>query len=270
MPPEIKRPVARAPSLPPIAAALKELKQTVATIALFHALIDGLVVFSLSYLILILVNSEWYWAFVPFGLYIAWHIPRSIRRAKLHYIESRLPFLKDQLITSADYINQARENEVVRQLHMEVIQKMRDIYNSVFVGFGTLSTRLVATVVLSFLIIFAGARDVHFLDIRDTAAQVKRAFKPLPHYEIDESLLGFEENGSLEEALGDELRFAEAFQALKNDKLVTHAEAKRLSKAFAKEAAKSKSVAFDLIWARHAALVGSRARQQANTGRTAA
>ena len=74
----------------------------------------------------------------------------------------------------------------------------------------------------------------------------------------------------LEDALGDESRFAEAFQALKNDKLVTATEAKKLSKAFAKETAKSKSAAFDLIWARHAALMGSRARQLANTGRTAA
>jgi hypothetical protein len=74
----------------------------------------------------------------------------------------------------------------------------------------------------------------------------------------------------LEQALNDEIHFPVVFDELKNDTSVKVGEAKRLSKAFAKETAKSRSAALDLIWARHAALMGSRARQQANKGRTAA
>jgi hypothetical protein len=74
----------------------------------------------------------------------------------------------------------------------------------------------------------------------------------------------------LEEALRDASRFAEVFDDLKNDKAVKVAEAKKLSREFAKETAKSRNAALDLIWARHAALMGSRARKQANKGRTAA
>ena len=191
---------ARLPRGKPIVAALRELKRTVATIALFHAVVDGLVVFLLFYLVFILIQLEWYWAFSPFGLYMLWHVPRLMRRARLQQIESRLPFLREQLITSADYLD--KENEVVRELHADVLKKMRDIYNSVFIGFGTLSTRLVATIILSFLIIFASAQDVHFLDIRETAKQVKRAFEPIPKYAVEESLLEFEES-ELEEALGE-------------------------------------------------------------------
>ena len=74
----------------------------------------------------------------------------------------------------------------------------------------------------------------------------------------------------LEAALNDETRFELVFNELKNDASISPAEAKKLSRAFAKETAKSKAAALDLIWGRHAALMGSRARQQANTGRTAA
>jgi hypothetical protein len=74
----------------------------------------------------------------------------------------------------------------------------------------------------------------------------------------------------LEEALSDETRFTVVFDELKKDASIKASEAKRLSKAFAKETAKSRGTALDLIWARHAALMGARARQQANKGRTAA
>ena len=74
----------------------------------------------------------------------------------------------------------------------------------------------------------------------------------------------------LEEALRDASRFPEVFDELKNDKAVKASEAKKLAREFAKENAKSRSDALDLIWARHAALMGSRARKQASKGRTAA
>src|SRR5262249_4754593 len=74
----------------------------------------------------------------------------------------------------------------------------------------------------------------------------------------------------LEETLRDAARFKVVFDELKNDSAIKVAEAKKLSREFAKETAKSKNAALELIWARHAALLGSRARKQASKGRTAA
>ena len=74
----------------------------------------------------------------------------------------------------------------------------------------------------------------------------------------------------LEDALSDELRFAEVFRELKIDSAISPMDARKLAKIFAKEPAKSKEQALKLIWGRHSALMGSRARQKANKGRTAA
>jgi hypothetical protein len=74
----------------------------------------------------------------------------------------------------------------------------------------------------------------------------------------------------LEETLRDPPRFAKAYDALENDKAVKTPDIKKLAREFAKETAKSRRAALDLIWARHAALMGSRARKQATKGRTAA
>jgi len=74
----------------------------------------------------------------------------------------------------------------------------------------------------------------------------------------------------LRSAVGDEVRFPEVFDALKNDKSVKVAEAKQIALAFADLNAKSKRDALELIWLRHASAVGARARARATAGRTAA
>jgi hypothetical protein len=109
---------------------------------------------------------------------------------------------------------------------------------------------------------FADAAVQHF---RDLSAPTTR--EP-PRQALDGILQSYLQR--LEEALGDESRFLQIFNTLKSDADVKSAEVKKLARAFAKETAKSKTAALDLIWGRHAALTGSRARQQANTGRTAA
>ena len=75
---------------------------------------------------------------------------------------------------------------------------------------------------------------------------------------------------NLQSAVGDEIRFPEVFSALKQDKRIRVAEAKQLAREFAELNAKTKGEAFDLIWHRHASVVGSRARARATAGRTAA
>jgi hypothetical protein len=73
----------------------------------------------------------------------------------------------------------------------------------------------------------------------------------------------------LEQALGDNAQFTEVYNTLKADKLVRAPDAKKLSKAFAKETAQTKDQAFDLIWAHHSSLLQSRAKAAATAGRTA-
>lgn len=74
----------------------------------------------------------------------------------------------------------------------------------------------------------------------------------------------------LEAALRDGDKFNAVFQELRADAAIKRPEAITLAKRFAKETAKSRDHALKLIMARHIALLGSRARQKATKGRTAA
>jgi hypothetical protein len=72
----------------------------------------------------------------------------------------------------------------------------------------------------------------------------------------------------LEAALHDSARFTEIFNRV--DKELKQPAAKKIALAFAKGKAKSKGDALDLIWGRHASLLGTAARARATGGRTAA
>jgi hypothetical protein len=72
----------------------------------------------------------------------------------------------------------------------------------------------------------------------------------------------------LEAALHDNARFTEIFNRV--DKELKLPAAKKVAAAFAKGKAKTKGEALDLIWSRHASLLGTAARARATGGRTAA
>jgi hypothetical protein len=74
----------------------------------------------------------------------------------------------------------------------------------------------------------------------------------------------------LQESLGNESTFLEVFNELKKDRAMKAGEVKRLAREFAKGAAKTKGDAFDLIWGRHASLMGAAAKAKSTGGRTAA
>lgn len=146
----------------PIQAALQELKTTVMTMVICHALIDSFVIFLLFVLVFILLNIYWYVSMIPFMIYAVIHTLTLIKYTKYEFIEKKLPFLHEQLRTVADNIH--LENDVINALNVDVLRKMRDVRTSVFMKFGKISSRIVTLVILSFLIIFSSAANVKLLD----------------------------------------------------------------------------------------------------------
>jgi len=74
---------------------------------------------------------------------------------------------------------------------------------------------------------------------------------------------------SLEQSLGDEVGFTSAFRAVELDPNLRAVELIALAKQFSFAVVKSKSAALKKIWARHQALMTSRAKAAATAGRIA-
>ncbi|MBI4145063.1 hypothetical protein HY493_02550 [Candidatus Woesearchaeota archaeon] len=146
----------------PIGKALLELRTTLFSIGLFNSLLDSFLVLLFTLLGLILLKLPWELAFIPFAVYFVWHTRTILRALGYNDVEARVPQLREALRTAADSLE--TENEVVRGLHQEVLDKMRLIQTSVFVGFSKVTRQLLVLALLSFIIISVSALNISFLD----------------------------------------------------------------------------------------------------------
>ncbi len=146
----------------PIGKALLELRSVLFGIGMFNSLVDSFVVLLAGVLAAILLTLSWYWALIPFAIYFIWHTRTLLKSAGYTNVEEQVPQLREALRTAADSVNQ--DNEVVRGLHTEVIDKMRLIKTSAFLHFGSMTKQLVTIAILCFIIIAVSALNIHFLD----------------------------------------------------------------------------------------------------------
>ncbi|MDO8740816.1 MAG: hypothetical protein Q7J54_04580 [Candidatus Woesearchaeota archaeon] len=174
-----------------IEQALKEVKEVLVTINIFDSLLYSLIVLLGGVLLFSLIRVKWYFALIPFIAFFAYDLRKRIQMAKYNYVEEKVPNLKEQLITVADNLD--KNNEVVDELNKDVLKKMKEVKTSYFLGFGTLSKRLLAVFVLSFFIIFASALNVHFLDFNQAVQDIGNA---LPRYYAKHENVDFEQNDS--------------------------------------------------------------------------
>jgi hypothetical protein len=113
-----------------------------------------------------------------------------------------------------------------------------------------------------------GTTDAAIKKLREQAAPKGQPARQQPSSPTDELVDQYVKR--LEVALRDEDMFKAVFEELEADAAIKRHEAIAVAKRFAKETAKSRDHALKLIMTRHTALLGSRARQKATKGRTAA
>jgi len=184
----------------PIGLALKEAKRSILQVVLFSSLMDTLVVFMLLMLVCLLLTLPIGYALILALAYAIVHTRGNLKDVNFASIEEKVPALKEQLITVAD--NWKEQNEIVEALNQEVLQKMREIRTSSFLGFGKLTREIVVMAVVAFIIISTSAFNVEFLDFKETVKEL-RAFKPFQEYDVNTDLLEMEESQNLSEILGE-------------------------------------------------------------------
>ena len=190
----------------PISKALGELKRALIEVHALTWTLDMLVVFLVFELVFFLITIPWYYSFVPAGLYGLLHAYRGRKNLTYHYVEEKVPELKEQLITAADNID--KEYEIVESLNKDVLQHMKKTMISYFFSFGKLTRELFLLFVVAFLIIGASAYNVRFLDTYEAVQEIKN-FKAFKDYEVEESFLEYEEGNPEEDNIYGEKSIAE-------------------------------------------------------------
>lgn len=133
------------------ANVVKEIKSVLAGITLFFILMDSLIVFLAVYLILTVIDLYPAAALIPAFFYFAYSLYQETRMNKIRIVEKFYPKLNEKLRTAADYVNV--ENEVVDDLHREVIAEMKDVAAASFFNRKETFEKVAIIVALCFVVI---------------------------------------------------------------------------------------------------------------------
>ncbi len=196
-----------APKLPPpqnrkqMAAALREVGSALWQLTLFSAVMDSLVVFTISFLALTLLSFPWYSSLLVLIIYGAIHTYRAIHGIKFNIVELKVPSLKERLTTVADNLD--KDNEIISSLNDEVLKLMKDVRTSYFLSFGRLTRELAVMAIVSFLIIGSSAYNVKLYDYTKAITAVQQTVQSFKEYQINPSQLIFKEQNESSDIFGN-------------------------------------------------------------------
>ena len=143
-------------------SVVKEINRTLNEIILFENIVNTTLVFLIFYLVLSIFDFRPLYALIPALLYLAFFTYTSIYSSKALIVESKYAPLREKLRTAADNVNMS--NPIIDELEYEVTSEMKNVGLSMFINPRTLSYKIFAVMLLSFLIIFVTTLNFKLLE----------------------------------------------------------------------------------------------------------
>ena len=144
---------------------IKEIKQELFKVSLFQSLINALIIFLISYIILMPFKVQWFIAFTPAVLWGIINLIYFIKKRNLEYVESLFPLINEQLRTAKDNLD--KDNEITRRLHQDVMEKAKRIKTSFFINFKALNLSILIIVILTSGIFFSSYLTINKIDFNE-------------------------------------------------------------------------------------------------------
>ena len=146
----------------PFSNVIKEINRTLNQMIFFENVVNTTLVFLVFYLILSIIDFNPLLALIPALAYLGFYSYMSFKSYKPGIVESKYAPLREKLRTAADNI--AMSNPIVEELEYEVTSEMRNVGLSMFINPRTLSYKIFAIMLLSFMIIFATTMNLKLLE----------------------------------------------------------------------------------------------------------
>ena len=143
-------------------SVVKEINKTLTELILFENIVNTTLVFLAFYLLLSIIDYPPLLALIPALAYLGFYSYMSFKSYKPGIVESKYAPLREKLRTAADNIGM--DNPIVQELEYEVTSEMKNVGLSMFINPKTLSYKVFAVMVLSFMIIFATTLNIKFLE----------------------------------------------------------------------------------------------------------
>ena len=147
----------------PFADVVKEINMTLNELILFENIVNTTLVFLVSYLILSVFDFRPLYALVPALAYLGYYSYVASKAQKSLIVEGKYAPLREKLRTAADNLN--LDTPILQELEYEVTSEMKNVGLSMFINPRTLSYKIFAVMLLSFLIIFASTLNLKLLEL---------------------------------------------------------------------------------------------------------
>ncbi len=141
---------------------VKEINRTLNELILFENIVNTTIVFLAFYLVLSVLDFHPLLALIPSVIYMGFYSYMSFKSYKPLIVESKYAPLREKLRTAAD--NMGLDNPIAEELGYEVTSEMKNVGLSMFINPRALSYKVLAVMVLSFMIIFASTLNVKLLE----------------------------------------------------------------------------------------------------------
>lgn len=157
---------------------IKEVNRTLNGIIIFETLINTIIIFLGIYLFLSLFNLYPISAIIPAFVYFFISGNVKIRRNKIKIVENKYKPLQEKLRTAADNFN--LESPVVDELQNEVMHEIKNVGTSEFLHTKKVSYKVLASILLSFIIVFTSTLNVQLLDLTSIFGGLPEIMNKLP------------------------------------------------------------------------------------------
>ena len=138
---------------------LKEVNIIVDEILLFDVILNSVIIFLGTYLLLMFLNlNPWYALLITLG-YFVYLLYKDLQKNKYVMVEEVYEPLYESLRTAADYVDE--ETEIVQELKQEVVEKLRHVPVSSFVKTSRITAKMFSSVLLCFIILLAAIYNIH-------------------------------------------------------------------------------------------------------------
>ena len=141
---------------------VKEINRTLNQLIFFENIVNTTLVFLVFYLIFSLFNVNPLFAFIPALGYLGYYTYFSLKSYKPTMVESKYAPLREKLRTAAD--NVGMESPIAEELAYEVTSEMKNVGLSMFINPRSLSYKIFAVMLMSFLIIFVTTLDLRLFE----------------------------------------------------------------------------------------------------------
>ncbi len=142
---------------------LREIDVSINELILFEQMINAALVFIVLYMALTFFDVPAVFAIVTAVLFFVINTVRVLLTPKSKLIEKKYAPLREKLRTAAD--NAGKDSPIVDELEYEVTREMKNVGLSLFINPRTLSFKILAVTLISFLIIFSSTFSLTFPDL---------------------------------------------------------------------------------------------------------